>query len=88
MRLFVFHTIQSGMTVFDIGAHAGYYTLIASRLVGGPLCGRLRAGLSSSSQDLYRHLSPRFERSSSSRWPYRIEQASGASTRGSRKLPR
>ena len=23
------------MTVFDIGAHAGYYTLIASKLVGG-----------------------------------------------------
>ena len=24
-------TIQEGMTVFDIGAHAGYYSLIASR---------------------------------------------------------
>ena len=33
-RLFA-STIQSGMTVFDIGAHVGYYTLIASRLVGG-----------------------------------------------------
>jgi FkbM family methyltransferase len=28
-------TIQEGMTVFDIGAHAGYYSLIASRAVGG-----------------------------------------------------
>ena len=27
-------TIQEGMTVFDIGAHAGYYSLIASRAVG------------------------------------------------------
>jgi FkbM family methyltransferase len=34
VRLFA-STIQSGMTVFDIGAHAGYYTLIASKLVGG-----------------------------------------------------
>jgi FkbM family methyltransferase len=34
VRLFA-STIQSGMTVFDIGAHAGYCTLIASRLVGG-----------------------------------------------------
>ena len=34
VRLFA-SSIQSGMTVFDIGAHAGYYTLIASRLVGG-----------------------------------------------------
>jgi FkbM family methyltransferase len=33
-RLFA-STIRPGMTVFDIGAHAGYYTLIASRLVGG-----------------------------------------------------
>jgi FkbM family methyltransferase len=34
VRLFA-STIRSGMTVFDIGAHAGYYTLIASKLVGG-----------------------------------------------------
>jgi FkbM family methyltransferase len=27
-------TIQEGMTVFDIGAHAGYYSLIASRALG------------------------------------------------------
>lgn len=27
-------TIQEGMTVFDIGAHVGYYSLIASRAVG------------------------------------------------------
>jgi FkbM family methyltransferase len=27
-------TIQEGMNVFDIGAHAGYYSLIASRAVG------------------------------------------------------
>ena len=27
-------TIRPGMTVFDIGAHVGYYSLIASRLVG------------------------------------------------------
>ena len=34
VRLFA-STIRPGMTVFDIGAHAGYYTLIASKLVGG-----------------------------------------------------
>ena len=34
VRLFA-STIRPGMTVFDIGAHAGYFTLIASKLVGG-----------------------------------------------------
>jgi FkbM family methyltransferase len=33
-RLFVEHFLQSGMTVLDIGAHHGYYTLLASRKVG------------------------------------------------------
>ncbi len=33
-RLFA-ETIQEGMTVFDVGAHVGYYSLIASRSVGG-----------------------------------------------------
>lgn len=27
--------IQSGSVVYDVGAHAGFYTLLASRLVGG-----------------------------------------------------
>jgi predicted methyltransferase len=26
--------VKPGMTVFDVGAHAGYYTLMLSRLVG------------------------------------------------------
>jgi FkbM family methyltransferase len=33
-RLFVQRFLQSGMTVLDIGAHHGYYTLLASRKVG------------------------------------------------------
>jgi len=33
VRLFA-STIRAGRTVFGLGAHAGYYTLIASRLVG------------------------------------------------------
>jgi FkbM family methyltransferase len=30
----VAETVQPGMTVFDVGAHTGYYTLALSRLVG------------------------------------------------------
>lgn len=31
---FFLHHVKPGMTVFDVGAHFGYFTLLASRLVG------------------------------------------------------
>ncbi|MCL5287187.1 MAG: FkbM family methyltransferase [Acidobacteria bacterium] len=34
-RRFVERYLQPGMTVLDIGAHHGFYTLLASRIVGG-----------------------------------------------------
>ena len=57
-------TIQEGMTVFDIGAHAGYYSLIASRAVGG--AGHVVAfepfGTKSHSSQAPRRTQPRLER--------------------------
>lgn len=34
MTRFFLHHVKPGMTVFDVGAHFGYFTLLASRLVG------------------------------------------------------